>query len=59
MRKDGANGVALRAFDVKEVALRGLDEFLEFVHVFLCDWVRIQKVHFHFDCDGLANIFNN
>ena len=59
MREDSADVVALGAFNVEEEAVRRLDKFLKFVHVFFCDGVRIQKVHFHFDCDGLANIFNN
>ncbi len=59
MREDSADVVALGAFNVEEEAVRRLDEFLKFVHVFFCDGVRIQKVHFHFGCECLANIFNN
>ena len=48
MGKDGADVVALGAFNIQEEAVRRLDKFLKFVHVFFCDRVRIQKVHFHF-----------
>ena len=59
MGENRADVVALVASYVEEEGVGSLDEFLKFVHVLFCDRVRIQKVHFHFDCDGLANIFNN
>ena len=43
-----ANVVARVASNIEEVAVWSLDEFLKFVHVFFRDWVRVQKVHFHF-----------
>ena len=53
VREDGSDVVALAAFNIQEEAVRRLYKFLKFVHVFFCDRVRIQKVHFHF-----ANINN-
>jgi hypothetical protein len=46
--ENGADVVALVASNVKEEGVGCLDEFLKFVHVFFRDWVRVQKVHFHF-----------
>ena len=48
MGENRANVVARVASNIEEVAVWSLDEFLKFVHVFFRDWVRVQKVHFHF-----------
>ena len=54
MGEHGGDVVALRAFNVEEVAVRCLNKFLKFVHMFFCDWVSIQKVHFHFVYDFVS-----
>ena len=48
MGKHCADVVALVAFHVEKERIGSLDEFLKFVHVLFRDWVRVQKVHFHF-----------
>ena len=49
VREDGADVVALVASNVQEEGVRGLDEFLKFVHVIFPDGVGVQEVHFHSD----------
>lgn len=49
VREDGADVVALGAPDVQEEGVRGLYEFLKFVHVFFGNRACVQKVHFHSD----------
>jgi len=47
VREDCRDILAFVALDIQEVGVRGLNQSLKFVHVFLLGRIHIQKVHFY------------